>query len=125
MTTRCGGPGAARRSLTYHAARVMFARAAAALGANWTLHDLRHTAAYRMARDPQLPLTDVQWVLGHAHLSTTQLYLTPMPGDVIAEVLAHHRRVEHCAAVPDAGVAAAPSGYRRDSLDVLFGGRTS
>jgi integrase len=113
------------RSLTYHAARVMFARAAAALGANWTLHDLRHTAAYRMARDPQLPLTDVQWVLGHAHLSTTQLYLTPMPGDVIAEVLAHHRRVEHCAAVPDAGVAAAPSGYRRDSLDVLFGGRTS
>ena len=82
------------RPLTYHAARAMFTRATAALGANWTLHDLRHTAAYRMARDPQLPLTDVQWVLGHAHLSTTQLYLTPMPGDVIAEVLAHHRRVE-------------------------------
>jgi hypothetical protein len=74
-------------------------------------------------------LTDVQWVLGHAHLSTTQLYLTPMPGDVIAEVLAHHRRVEHAAAaaaggVPDAGVVAAPGGYRRESLDVLFGGRT-
>jgi integrase len=116
------------RALTYHAARAMFARAAAALGANWTLHDLRHTAAYRMARDPQLPLTDVQWVLGHAHLSTTQLYLTPMPGDVIAEVLAHHRRVEHAAAAaggrPDAG-AVAPAGYRRESLDVLFGGRTS
>jgi hypothetical protein len=79
-----------------------------------------------MARDPQLPLTDVQWVLGHAHLSTTQLYLTPMPGDVIAEVLAHHRRVEHPAAATasDADVVAAPSGYRRDSLDVLFGGRT-
>jgi hypothetical protein len=81
-----------------------------------------------MARDPQLPLTDVQWVLGHAHLSTTQLYLTPMPGDVIAEVLAHHRRVEHAAAAaggrPDAG-AVAPAGYRRESLDVLFGGRTS
>lgn len=112
-------------------------RAAAALGANWTLHDLRHTAAYRMARDPQLPLTDVQWVLGHAHLSTTQLYLTPMPGDVITEVLAHHRRVEHPGSaagdVPDAdadadtdtNVAAAPREYRRDSLDVLFGGRTS
>ena len=116
------------RALTYHAARAMFGRAAAALGANWTLHDLRHTAAYRMARDPHLPLTDVQWVLGHAHLSTTQLYLTPMPGDVIAEVLAHHRRVEHAAAaaggVPDAGVVAAPGGYRRESLDVLFGGRT-
>jgi integrase len=118
------------RPLTYHAARAMFARAAAALGANWTLHDLRHTAAYRMARDPQLPLTDVQWVLGHAHLSTTQLYLTPMPGDVIAEVRAHHRRVEHsgsaASGMPDGGDGvAAPSGYRRDSLDVLFGGRTS
>jgi site-specific recombinase XerD len=41
-----------------------------------------------MARDPQLPLCDVQWVLGHAHLSTTQLYLTPAPSEVIAEVLA-------------------------------------
>jgi hypothetical protein len=27
--------------------------------------------------------------------------------------------------VPDAGVAAAPREYRRDSLHVLFGGRTS
>jgi len=66
-----------RRPLTYHAARAMFTRANQVLGANWSLHDLRHTAAYRMARDPQMPLTDVQWVLGHAHLSTTQLYLTP------------------------------------------------
>jgi integrase len=63
------------RALTYDAARLMFARANAALGANWTLHDLRHSAAYRMARDPNMPLTDVQWVLGHAHLSTTQRYL--------------------------------------------------
>lgn len=53
------------RALGYDAARAMFARANAALGANWSLHDLRHTAAYRMARDPQMPLTDVQWVLGH------------------------------------------------------------
>ena len=40
------------RPLTYHAARAMFVRAGALLGANWSLHDLRHTAAYRMARDP-------------------------------------------------------------------------
>jgi site-specific recombinase XerC len=116
------------RALTYHAARAMFGRAAAALGANWTLHDLRHTAAYRMARDPQLPLTDVQWVLGHAQLSTTQLYLTPLPGDVIAEVLAHHRRGGRPGAAvgsaSDTVAAAAPNEYRRDSLDVLFGGRT-
>ena len=66
------------RRLTYDAARAMFDRANAALGANWTLHDLRHSAAYRMARDPELSLTDVQWVLGHARLSTTQLYLNPL-----------------------------------------------
>jgi integrase len=117
------------RPLTYHAARAMFTRASAALGANWTLHDLRHTAAYRMARDPALPLSDVQWVLGHAHLSTTQLYLTPMPGDVIAGVLAHHRRRQPTAAaapaVPTSDTAATPSGYRSESLDVLFGRRNS
>jgi site-specific recombinase XerD len=54
------------RPLTYHAARAMFVRANEALGANWSLHDLRHSAAYRLARDPQMPITDVQWVLGHA-----------------------------------------------------------
>ena len=115
------------RPLTYHAARAMFARASAALGANWTLHDLRHTAAYRMARDPALPLADVQWVLGHARLSTTQLYLTPMPGDVIAGVLAHHRRRQPLAAtgLPEEGSAEVPSSYRRESLDVLFGGQNS
>ena len=116
------------RSLSYPAARAMFGRAGAALGANWTLHDLRHTAAYRMARDPLVPLTDVQWVLGHAQLSTTQIYLTPMPGDVIADMLAHHRRSEQtrAAAQVDPGAEAArhlPDGDRRETLDVLFAGR--
>ena len=55
-----------------------------------TLHALRHTAAYRMAEDPALPLTDVQFVLGHAQLTTTQIYLTPRKEDVIRRVLAHH-----------------------------------
>ena len=114
------------RPLSYHAARAMFARAAAALGADWTLHALRHTAAYRMARDPALPLADVQWVLGHAHLSTTQLYLTPMPGDVIAGVLAHHRRRQPLAAPDLPGrTPDVPSSYRPESLDVLFGGQNS
>jgi integrase len=117
------------RPLTYPAARAMFGRAGATLGANWTLHDLRHTAAYRMARDPLVPLTDVQWVLGHAHLSTTQIYLTPMPGDVIAGMLAHHRRCEQPGEArhvdPDSEAAgSAASGYRRDSLNVLFAGRS-
>jgi integrase len=107
------------RPLSYDAARLMFTRAGAALGANWSLHDLRHTAAYRMARDPGMPLTDVQWVLGHAQLSTTQVYLRPAPADVIAGTLAFHARMAgERAAAPDPGPAA---GYRPESLDVLFG----
>lgn len=102
------------RPLNYHAARAMFTRANAKLGANWTLHDLRHTAAYRMARDPQMPLTDVQWVLGHAHLETTQLYVRPSADDVIASVRSHHARRGDQAAAPGA------SEYRPESLAVLF-----
>jgi integrase len=103
------------RRLTYHAAHRMFTRAAALLDACWTLHDLRHTAAYRMARDPRMPITDVQWVLGHASLSTTQIYTNPLPEDVIASVLAHHARQTEPAVVES------PLGYRAESLDVLFG----
>ncbi|MGH9089130.1 MAG: tyrosine-type recombinase/integrase [Acidimicrobiales bacterium] len=104
------------RQLGYDAARAMFNRANAALGANWTLHDLRHSAAYRMARDPEVALTDVQWVLGHARLSTTQIYLNPLEDDVIASVLAYHaRRAEGAAERP----AASPA-YRAESLAVLF-----
>ncbi|MGI5048428.1 integrase, partial [Streptomyces sp. JAC25] len=52
------------RPLEYDAARMVFTRANQLLGANWTLHDLRHSAAKRMVRDPNLTLADVQWVLG-------------------------------------------------------------
>jgi Site-specific recombinase XerD len=107
------------RALTYHAARAMFIRANAALGANWSLHDLRHCAAYRMARDPDVPLTDVQWVLGHAHLSTTQIYLTAPVEDVIASILAHHAR-RSSPNDEQAGGAQAPLRYRPESLDILF-----
>jgi integrase len=108
------------RALGYDAARAMFGRANAALGANWSLHDLRHSAAYRMARDPGMPLTDIQWVLGHAHLSTTQQYLTPLTEDVIASVLAFHDRQRE----PGPGVWSAAAEYRAESLKNLFGGET-
>ena len=104
------------RALGYDAARAMFGRANTALGANWTLHDLRHSAAYRMARDPAVPLADLQWVMGHAHLSTTQQYLNPLPADVIEAMLAFHaRQHEHRPGPPPA------AGYRAESLAALFG----
>ncbi len=105
------------RPLVYHAARAMFVRANDLLGANWTLHDLRHTAAYRMARDPQVSLTDVQWVLDHAHLSTTQIYLEAGADEVIATLRAHHARQSRAAQRP----AVPAPGYRPESLRTLFG----
>jgi len=109
------------RALTYHAARAMFGRANTTLGSNWTLHDLRHTAAYRMARDPDMPITDVQWVLGHAQLSTTQIYVTAPIEDVIEAVLAHHRRRSGQSLWPPPPQPAA--GYRPETLEILFAKR--
>jgi integrase len=109
------------RRLTYDAARAMFGRANGTLGANWTLHDLRHSAAYRMARDPKVPVTDVQWILGHARLSTTQTYLNPLEEDVIASVLAYHARRAEGRTDPQPTSPA----YREESLDVLFGRASS
>jgi integrase len=110
------------RPLTYHAVHRMFERAGEAAGSTATLHSLRHTAAYRMAEDPALPLTDVQFVLGHALLSTTQIYLTPRKEEVIRRVLAHHAEQTR-QATTRARPAPAP-GYRPETLEVLFGSRT-
>lgn len=110
------------RALSYHGARAMFIRANASLGSNWSLHDLRHSAAYRMARDPQMSLSDVQWVLGHAQLSTTQLYLSAPAEDVIAAVLAHHDRRAQQQPGPPAGSGDGLR-YRPETLSVLFGGQ--
>lgn len=107
------------RPLTYHAVHRMFERANAKAGTSATLHALRHTAAYRMSEDPNLPLTDVQFVLGHAQLTTTQLYLTPRKEVVIRRLLAHHAEQRRQAAGPVAPPPAAD--YRPESLDVLFG----
>ncbi|SBS79351.1 Phage integrase [uncultured Mycobacterium sp.] len=105
--------------LTYHAAHRMFERTNAALGSDWTLHDLRHSAATRMARDPQMTLSDVQWMMGHAHLTTTELYVTPTQEEVVAGVLAHHVRqaMKHNDPTP----APPAPGYDPQSLSVLFG----
>ena len=111
------------RPLTYHAVHRMFERVNDRAGTTATLHSLRHTAAYRMAEDPALPLTDVQLVLGHAQLTTTQIYLTPRKEEVIRRVLAHHAEQTRQAA-GRARPAPAP-GYRPEVLDVLFGNGAS
>ncbi len=107
------------RPLTYHAVHRMFERVTGQAGSTATLHALRHTVAYRMAEDPSLPLTDVQAVLGHAQLTTTQIYTVPRTEDVIRRVLVHHgeqvRQAEQRAAAPPA------AGYRPETLGVLFG----
>jgi integrase len=97
----------------------MFERVNLKAGTTATLHALRHTAAYRMAEDPALPLTDVQFVLGHAQLTTTQIYLTPRKEEVIRRVLAHHSEQNRHA---EQRTRPAPaSGYRPETLNVLFG----
>jgi integrase len=97
----------------------MFERVNTRAGTTATLHALRHTAAYRMAEDPALPLTDVQHVLGHALLTTTQLYLTPRKEDVIRRVLAHHAETIQQAAARSKPVPA--PGYRPETMQALFG----
>jgi integrase len=105
------------RRLEYDAARMVFNKANAALGSNWTLHDLRHSAAKRMTADAHLTLADVQWVLGHAHITTTEIYTAPTVEEVVPQVLAHHARQAARAALPP---APAP-GYRPEVLQTLFG----
>jgi integrase len=107
------------RPLTYHAVHRMFERAGEAAGSAATLHALRHTAAYRMAEDPDLPLTDVQLVLGHALLTTTQIYLTPRKEDVIRRMLAHH--AEQARQAAERVMPSPAPGYRPETLEALFG----
>jgi len=105
------------RALTYSAMRRVLQRVNTRLGTSWRLHDLRHTAARRMIADPSMSLLDVQWLLGHRHLTTTAIYLRPTDDEVVARVTAHHRRARNVR------LSQAPSpGYRGDILAELFGG---
>lgn len=101
------------RPLTYSATRAILNRANAKLGTNWTLHDMRHTAATRMARDPALTLTDVQTVMRHRQLSTTQRYTRVRLDDLIETMQEHYARprVERHFA----------SGYATDDVRTVFG----
>ena len=117
LRQRTGSDGPYRSPLSYDALRAVFARANQALGSNWTMHDLRHTAALRMAHDEHLSLRDVQVILGHAHVTTTQIYLNEDDEAVIDRV---HRHLSEQAAKPPSPPRPA-LGYDPATLEVLFG----
>ncbi|MGH2752359.1 MAG: tyrosine-type recombinase/integrase [Actinomycetota bacterium] len=106
---------APHRPLTYSAMRRVLQRANDCLGTGWTLHQLRHTAAQRMVADPRMSLVDVQWVLGHVHLSTTEIYLQPGEDEVVTRLLEHHRRQAESPPPPPSGP------YRPEVLRTLLG----
>jgi integrase len=120
LRKRHGGGAPARVALTYDALRAVLRRANDLLGTNWSMHDLRHTCALRMVRDENLSLRDVQTVLGHANLTTTQIYLQADDREVIERVRRHLTDRETKADVP-ALPAPAGSGYDPADLAVLFG----
>jgi integrase len=78
--------------LNYHAMRAVLRRANASLGSNWSLHDFRHTAAARLLADPGFTLVDVQTILRHASVTTTQIYTQPRLEDLVGKVLEHYAR---------------------------------
>lgn len=104
------------RPLEYAACRAVFVRAQRGLPAHYTLHQLRHTAAYRMIQDPTMDLTDVQWVLGHLNIGTTLIYTQARPEDVLAKMAEHHKRPRVTAPTGPIGGA-----YNPDSMKYLFG----
>ncbi|MGY1898332.1 tyrosine-type recombinase/integrase [Nocardia gipuzkoensis] len=108
-----------RQVLTYDALRAIFVRLNECLGTNYSMHDLRHTCAIRMLRDKNLSVRDVQEILGHAHLSTTQTYLEEDPAEVLARV---HQHLVDRREPPKPTVAAPSLGYDADVLATLFGG---
>lgn len=107
--TRRGSP----RALTYSAARRVLQRANEKIGTNWTLHDLRHTAATRLANDPSITLTEVQAILRHADISTTGIYTAVRVEDLFDKLQAHYNR-------PQRPKAYSP-GYNEDDASVVFG----
>lgn len=119
LRRRDRGEGLQHQPMNYEALRAVFRRVNVVLGSNYSMHDLRHTAALRMSRDDTLSGSDVQTILGHAHLSTTaDIYLVEDEAQVIRRVHQHLAEREHRAQQPPPPVAA---GYDNADLTILFG----
>jgi integrase len=102
------------RALSYSAARRIVQRANSAAETNWTLHDLRHTAAIRMVNSGVLTLPEVQVVLGHADLQTTSRYTVPRAEEVIIKMQEFHARAHR----PSPGYS---PGYAAEDISAVFG----
>lgn len=102
------------RQLSYTAMRRVIQHANEALGTNWSLHDLRHTAAARMAADPELTLPEVQTIMRHRNLSTTELYLQPRVEELHDKLQEHYARPR-----PERTFSA---GYAAEDIEAVFGG---
>jgi integrase/recombinase XerD len=123
LRRRDHGGGLRRQPVNYEALRAVFRRANTLLGTNYSMHDLRHTAALRMSRDDSLTMRDIQVILGHVHLSTTaDVYLVEDEAEVIRRVRTHlaarEQRFQQAAPAP------AAVGYDAGDLSVLFGRAT-
>jgi integrase len=101
------------RPLTYWAMRRVVQRAQQNLRTNWTLHDLRHTAAHRMANGGKLTLPEVQAVLRHANIQTTSRYLAVRVEEIFDALLEHYNQ-------PRPQVSY-PTGYAADDIAAVFG----
>ncbi|PKZ64144.1 integrase [Gordonia terrae] len=102
------------RPLSYWAMRRVMQRANVVLGTNWTLHDLRHTAATRMVNDPNLTLPEVQTIMRHRHLSATEQYLQPRIEELHDKLQEHFVRPR-----PESTYSA---GYDATDIETVFGG---
>jgi integrase/recombinase XerD len=122
LRKRRGADGTmARIALTYEALRAVLRRANQKLRTNWSMHDLRHTCALRMAGDEGVSLRDVQTILGHAHLETTaEIYLVEDERHTVERVAEHLARL----AEPKPEPVTVDHGYRPSDLAVLFGDGT-
>ncbi|MEV8636055.1 site-specific integrase [Streptosporangium sp. NPDC051023] len=102
------------RPLSYWALRRIMQRANHLLGTNWTWHDLRHTAAIRMANSGQLTLPEVQAILRHANIQTTSRYLTVGIEELFDKLTEHYARPR-----PEPRYS---SGYAAADIEAVFGG---
>ncbi|MEH0975166.1 site-specific integrase [Micromonospora sp. CPCC 205546] len=101
------------RPLAYSALRRIVQRANQRLGANWTLHDLRHTAATRMANGGTLTLAEVQAILRHADIRVTGRYLVTRVEELFDKLAEHYQRPRPAAVYS--------AGYDPADVQAVFG----